>query len=131
MAAGIVLCTAVSAPLMFLSAQILRILHSSLQDTTELITSINTLDYTVGIAAIIGVCLTLAIFLLSRRFLLLPHCFTTAMLVESLLAPTAAVLLHSGLISPDWQVTTANTVILHSTFSARNSATSLESSRCR
>ena len=103
MAAGIVLCTAVSAPLMFLSAQILRILHSSLQDT-ELIASIHTLDYTVGIAAIIGVCLTLAIFLLSRRFLLLPHCFTTAMLVESLLAPIAALLLHSGLISSDWQV---------------------------
>ena len=43
--------------------------------------------------------------LLSRRFLLLPHCFTTAMLVESLLAPTAAVLLQTGLISQDWQVT--------------------------
>ena len=42
-AAGIVLCTAVSAPLMFLSAQILRILHSSLQDT-QLVSSINTLN---------------------------------------------------------------------------------------
>ena len=102
--AGIVLCTAVSAPLMFLSAQILRILASSLEDS-HLITSINSLNFTVGLASIIGVCLTLAIFLLSRRFLLVPHCFTTAMLVESLLAPTAAVLLHSGLISLDWQVT--------------------------
>ena len=104
--AGIVLCTAVSAPLMFLSAQILRILASSLEDS-HLITSINSLNYTVGLASIIAVCLTLAIFLLSRRFLLLPHCFTTAMLAESLLAPIAAVLLHSGLISPDWQVRTA------------------------
>ena len=103
MAAGIVLCTAVSAPLMFLSAQILRILHSSLQDT-QLVSSINTLNYTVGIGSIIGVCLTLTIFLLSQRFLLLPHCFTTAMLVESLLAPTAAILLQTGVISPDWQV---------------------------
>ena len=102
-AAGIVLCTAVSAPLMFLSAQILRILHSSLQDT-QLLNTINTLDYTVAIGSIIGVCLTLTIFLLSRRFLLLPHCFTTAMLVESLLAPTAAILLQTGVISPDWQV---------------------------
>ena len=102
--AGIVLCTAVSAPLMFLSAQILRLLGSSLQDT-DLLTSINALNHTVGLASIIAVCLTLAIFLPSRRFLLLPHCFTTAMLVESLLAPTAAVLLNSGLISADWQVT--------------------------
>ena len=88
---------------MFLSAQILRILHSSLQDT-QLLNTINTLDYTVAIGSIIGVCLTLTIFLLSRRFRLLPHCFTTAMLVESLLAPTAAILLQTGVISPDWQV---------------------------
>ena len=110
--AGIVLCTAVSAPLMFLSAQILRILRSSLEDS-DLISSINSLNYTVGIGSIIGVGLTLTIFLLSRRFLLLPHCFTTAMLVESLLAPTAAVLLHSGLISADWQVTGVMTLIIN------------------
>ena len=131
-AAGIVLCTAVSAPLMFLSAQILRILHSSLQDT-QLLNTINTLDYTVAIGSIIGVCLTLTIFLLSRRFLLLPHCFTTAMLVESLLAPTAAILLHTGLISSDWQVTadTSRKINGALSFSCRNFCTSSECSQCK
>merc|ERR1711936_821703 len=56
--AGIVLCTAVSAPLMFLS----------------------------------------------RRHAQLPHCFTTALLVQSLVAPLSAVLIHHDVISPSLEV---------------------------
>ena len=102
--AGIVLCTAVSAPLMFFSAQILNILLCSLEDD-ELIKTIRTLDYNVAIASLIGICLTLSIFVASRRQLLAPHCFTTSILLHSLLAPLAAVLLYFRLISCYWQVT--------------------------
>ena len=101
--AGIVLCTAVSAPLMFFSAQILNILQCSLEDD-DLIKTIRTLDYNVAIASLIGICLTLSIFLASRRHLLAPHCFTSSILLHSLLAPLAAILLYFHLISCYWQV---------------------------
>ena len=101
--AGIVLCTAVSAPLMFFSAQILNILQCSLEDD-DLIKTIRTLDYNVAIASLIGICLTLSIFLASRRHLLAPHCFTSSILLHSLLAPLAAILLYFQLISCYWQV---------------------------
>ena len=101
--AGIVLCTAVSAPLMFLAAQILTILSVDSQDD-QLVTAISTLDYNTAICSLLGVVLCLAIFLLSQRYSQLPHCFTTALLLHSLLAPLSAVLLHHNLVSAEVQV---------------------------
>merc|ERR1711973_414669 len=60
-------------------------------------------DYNVAIASLIGTCLTLSIFLASRRHLLAPHCFTSSILLHSLLAPLAAILLYFQLISCYWQ----------------------------
>ena len=103
--AGIVLCTAVSAPLMFLSAQILNILSSPLQQQHLSLTIIS-LHYNVGMTSVIGVSLTLTIFLASKRYRQVPHCFTTTMLIESLLAPSAAVLRYYEVISSEWRVRT-------------------------
>ena len=101
--AGIVLCTAVSAPLMFLSAQILTILSVSSQDD-HFLTAVRSLDYNTAIWSLVGALLTLAILLLSQRYAQLPHCFTTALLAQSLVAPLSAVLLHHNLVSSEAQV---------------------------
>jgi len=97
--AGIVLCTAVSAPLMFLSAQILTILSISSEED-QLSSLTRSLDYHMAIFSIVGVSVILTIFLVSRRHAQLPHCFTTALLVQSLVAPLSAVLIHHHVISP-------------------------------
>ena len=97
--AGIVLCTAVSAPLMFLSAQILTILSISSEED-QLSSLTRSLDYHMAIFSIVGVSVILTIFLVSRRHAQLPHCFTTALLVQSVVAPLSAVLIHHHVISP-------------------------------
>ena len=100
--AGIVLCTAVSAPLMFLSAQILTILSISSEED-QLSSLTRSLDYHMAIFSMVGVSVILTIFL-SRRHAQLPHCFTTALLVQSLVAPLSAVLIHHDVISPSLEV---------------------------
>ena len=127
--AGIVLCTAVSAPLMFFSAQILNILQCSLDDD-DLIKTIRALDYNVAIGSILGIFLILSIFLVSRRYRMVPHCYTTVMLVESLVAPLAAVLLHLEVISSEWQVTQVSISIIFSSL-FRKLSTQLGSSLSR
>ena len=127
--AGIVLCTAVSAPLMFFSAQILNILQCSLDDD-DLIKTIRALDYNVAIGSILGIFLILSIFLVSRRYRMVPHCYTTVMLVESLVAPLAAVLLHLEVISSEWQVTKVSISIIFSSL-FRKLSTQLGSSLSR
>ena len=97
--AGIVLCTAVSAPLMFLSAQILTILSISSEED-QLSSLTRSLDYHMAIFSMVGVSVILTIFLVSRRHAQLPHCFTTALLVQSVVAPLSAVLIHHHVISP-------------------------------
>merc|ERR1712079_809787 len=92
--AGIVLCTAVSAPLMFLSAQILTILSISSEED-QLSSLTRSLDYHMAIFSMVGVSDILTIFL-SRRHAQLPHCFTTA--------PLGAVLIHHDVISPSLEV---------------------------
>merc|ERR1711936_522566 len=99
--AGIVLCTAVSAPLMFLSAQILTILSISSEED-QLSSLTRSLDYHMAIFSMVGVSVILTIFL-SRRHAQLPHCFTTALL-QSLVAPLSAVLIHHDVISPSLEV---------------------------
>ena len=58
------------------------------------------LDYHMAIFSIVGVSVILTIFLVSRRHAQLPHCFTTALLVQSVVAPLSAVLIHHHVISP-------------------------------
>ena len=96
--AGIVLCTAVSAPLMFLSTEILKILSISSEEE-KLSSMTRNLDYHMAILSMVGVTIILTIFIVSKRYTHLPHCFTTALLLQSLIAPLSAVLLHHGLVS--------------------------------
>ena len=101
--AGIVLCTLASAPLMYVSAQILTIVKCNVNDHL-LITSIKSLDFNIAVASICAVLIILLIFVLSKRFMFLPHTTTTAILLQSLVAPVAAILLNSKVISSEWQV---------------------------
>ena len=128
--AGIVLCTAVSAPLMFFSAQILNILLCDLEDDS-LIRTIRTLDYNVALASMIGVFLTLSIFLVSRRHRMVPHCFTSSLLLYSLLAPAGAVLLYFEVICCEWQVVPllSSRLIAMIYFHSRNCSTPSEYSQ--
>ena len=101
--AGIVLCTIVSAPLMYVSAQILKILKCTVNDYT-LITSMKTLDFDIAVATICGVLIILLIFILSKKFMFMPHIITTSILLQSMVAPMAAILLTCKVISCKWQV---------------------------
>jgi len=100
--AGIVLCTVVSAPLMYVSAQILKILKCSVHDQV-LVESIKVLDFNVAVATVCGVFLILLIFLSSKKIKSLPHSITTSILFQSLVAPIAAILLSHKAISCEWQ----------------------------
>jgi len=100
--AGIVLCTIVSAPLMYVSAQILKILKCTVHDDT-LIQSMKALDFNIAVASICGVLIILLIFILSKKFMSMPHVITTSIILQSLVAPTAAILLTCKAISCEWQ----------------------------
>jgi len=100
--AGIVLCTIVSAPLMYVSAQILKILKCTVYDHT-LIQSMKVLDFDIAVASICGVLIILLIFIISKKFLFMPHAITTSILFQSMIAPTAAVLFTSEVISCELQ----------------------------
>ena len=93
--AGIVLCTAVSAPIMFLSAKMLKIYLVSPKDFLGVCSS---LSYKIAVCSILGVISTLAIFLVSGRHSKAPHCFTTKLLLLSLISPVSTVLFQHGLI---------------------------------
>jgi len=100
--AGIVLCTIVSAPLMYLSAQILKILKCTVHDQT-LLDNMKILDFNVALASVSGVLIILLIFIVSKKFMFMPHIITTSILLQSMVAPTSAILLRSDVISCEWQ----------------------------
>jgi len=100
--AGIVPCTIVSAPLMYISAQILKILRCAVHDKT-LIENMKILDFNIALASVCGVLIILLIFIISKKFMFMPHIITTSILLQSMIAPTAAILLRFEAISCEWQ----------------------------
>ena len=102
-AAGIVLCTAVSAPLMYLSAKILQILSWDTSNA-RLIERLGLLDYRVSTGSIISIVFCFALFIISKKYRLTPHCITTGLLIQSLAAPIVAILYSYELIPLFWKV---------------------------
>jgi len=91
--AGIVLGTILSAPLMYVSAEILKVYDLSIDD--HILNS----SFNIAISAIIGIVIILAIFIITRRFLCMPHSLTTSLTIQCLISPIASVLGFSNLIS--------------------------------
>ena len=101
-AAGIVLCTAVSAPLMYLSANILQIL--SWDKTKQVKEELAFLAYRVSAGSVVCIVICLSIFIISRKFRLTPHCITTGVLIQSLIAPLGSILFYYDAITSFWKV---------------------------
>ena len=102
-AAGIVLCTAVSAPLMYLSAKILQILAWD-KTKSGTIEELGLLAYRVSSGSILSIVICLSIFIISRKYRLTPHCITTGVLIQSLIAPLGSILYYYDAISVFWKV---------------------------
>ena len=102
-AAGIVLCTAVSAPLMYLSAKILQILSWD-TSSTVLIETLRLLDYRVSTGSVISIVLCFNIFIISKKYRWTPHCITTGLLIQSFVAPLVAILYSYDVIPLYWKV---------------------------
>ena len=102
-AAGIVLCTAVSAPLMYLSAKILQILAWD-KTKSGTIEELGLLAYRVSSGSILSIVICLSIFIISRKYRLTPHCITTGVLIQSLIAPLGSILYYYDAISAFWKV---------------------------
>ena len=100
--AGIVLCTLVSAPFMYVSAQILNIVKCNVNDH-YLIVAMKNLDFNIAVASICCILLILLIFTVSKKFMFMPHIITTAILLQSLVVPVASILFTCKLISCEWQ----------------------------
>ena len=102
-AAGIVLCTAVSAPLMYLSAKILQILSWD-KTKSGSIEEFGILAYRVSSGSIVSIVICLSIFIISKKYRLIPHCITTGVLIQSLIAPVGSILYYYEAISAFWKV---------------------------
>ena len=102
-AAGIVLCTAVSAPLMYLSAKILQILSWD-TSSTVLIETLRLLDYRVSTGSVISIVFCFTIFIISKKYRWTPHCITTGLLIQSFVAPLVAILYSYDIIPLYWKV---------------------------
>eukprot|EP00092_Neocalanus_flemingeri_P102650 GFUD01131306.1.p1 GENE.GFUD01131306.1~~GFUD01131306.1.p1 ORF type:complete len:575 (+),score=52.98 GFUD01131306.1:32-1726(+) len=100
--AGIVLCTMISAPLMFVSAEILTVLQLNIEDGS-LVTNMKFFDFNIAVASIIGIFIILGIFFFSRKFLSMPHNLTTSLLLQCLVGPISSMLWFFNLISYEWQ----------------------------
>ena len=97
--AAIVICTAFSAPLMYVSANILTVLDTS-QD--QYLSSLMAFEFDICLFSIIGVILIGLIFIISKRYLLMPHSLTISVLFFSLQASVGGLIWSSGFDHPSW-----------------------------
>ena len=107
-AAGIVLCTAVSAPLMYLSAKILQILSWEKSSATE---ELSLLDYRVSTGSVVSIIMCLSLFIITKKYRLVPHCITTGLLIQSLFKPVVTILASYDVITGFWKVKSRYTSI--------------------
>ena len=96
--AGIILCTMVSAPLMYVSTEILTVYHLNFDD------DVLNRSFNIAVASIIGIHIILAIFIISKSFLHMPHTLTTSLTVQCLISPISSVLGFYNFVSSHLQV---------------------------
>jgi len=87
--AGILIVHAFSAPLVYVSASILKILNTTQDMYLE---SLRLFEFDICILSIIGLILISLIFIISKRFLLMPHTLTFSVIFFSLQTATGSLL---------------------------------------
>ena len=92
--AAIIICTAFSAPLMYVSANILTILDTSQE---EYLSSLMTFEFDICLFSIIGAVLIILIFIISKRCLQMPHSLTTSVIFFSIQTSCGGLVWSCGL----------------------------------
>ena len=98
--AAIVICTVFSAPLMYVAANILTVLD---MDRDQYLMNLMNFQYNVCIFSIIGVILIALIFIISRRYLKMPHSLTMSLLFLSLQTAVGGIIWSGGVGSGSWK----------------------------
>ena len=92
--AAIVLCTLFSAPLMYVAANILTVLHL---DMEQYLVSIMSFQFNICMFSIFGVMFISLIFIMSKRYQHMPHTLTMSMLYLSLQTAVGGSIWAAGL----------------------------------
>merc|ERR1719220_2692787 len=98
--AAIVICTVLSAPLMYVSASILTVLN---MDQELYLMNLMQFQYDVCLFSIIGVLLIALIFLISGRYLRTPHSLTMSLLFLSLQTAVGGLIWSGGVSTSSWK----------------------------
>ncbi|XP_056148096.1 integral membrane protein GPR155 [Lampris incognitus] len=86
---GMVICTFLSAPIMYVSAWLLTI---PLMDPTPLVTELQNVSFNISIVSLIALVWTIAVMLLSKKFNRLPHLFALNLFLAQFLVCVSMIL---------------------------------------
>jgi len=114
--AAIVICTVLSAPLMYVSASILTVLN---MDQELYLMNLMQFQYDVCLFSIIGVLLIALIFLISGRYLRMPHSLTMSLLFLSLQTAVGGLIWSGGVGTSSWKRYLEVIFHLHGIYSCR------------
>ena len=98
--AAIVLCTLFSAPLMYVAANILTVLHL---DMEQYLVSIMSFQFNICMFSIFGVMFISLIFIMSKRYQHMPHTLTMSMLYLSLQTAVGGSIWAADLEGDQWK----------------------------
>jgi len=94
--AAIVICTAFSAPLMYVAANILTVLD---MDRDQFLVNLQNFQYNISMFSIIGVFLIAMIFIISKRYLKMPHSLSMSLLFLSLQTAVGGIIWSDGAVA--------------------------------
>merc|ERR1719427_669560 len=114
--AAIVICTAFSAPLMYVSANILTVLD---MDRAEYLAQLRQFQWDISCFSVIGVLLIAMIFIVSRRFLRMPHSLSFALLAASLQTAVGGFIWATGVQAGSWKRYLEVVLHLHGIYTCR------------
>jgi len=120
--AAIVICTIFSAPLMYVAANILTVLD---MDKAQFLVNLMSFQYDVCLFSIIGIMLIAIIFVISKRYMRMPHSITMSLLVLSLETAIGGLIWSDGNKSNVWKRYLEVILHLHGIYSCRLSTGSL------
>ncbi|XP_038044768.1 integral membrane protein GPR155-like isoform X2 [Patiria miniata] len=114
-ATSMVLCTFASAPMMFITATMVNLPVQTSAETQYLLSTVMVDVGCIGIACCFWI---LVVFVLSKRYNLIPHHFTTHLVVAQLLASIGIVLTRT-VVDTSWVMILKSVVLLIGVFSTR------------
>jgi len=112
--AAIIIGTAFSAPLMYVSANILTVLSTTKEEFKE---SFISYDKNICIFTMVGALLVGLIFIISKRFMKIPHCLTMSILFSSIQLAVGSLLYKYGHDGCHWSHQVQIIVRLHGLYS--------------